>query len=434
MKRLIEKKLRKWKNSPRRKPLIVRGARQVGKTYSLQKFGRDHFLGLVTVDLEKKREWHQIFSGNLDVKRIISELELAVNAQIKPGRTLLFLDEIQSCPRALMALRYFYEDCPELHIVAAGSLLEFAFNEISFPVGRVQFLNMFPLTFVEYLWAIGREKAAEIILNKQERVADSTHALLLKELKTYFFVGGMPESVAAYIAADSILECFSVHSELCDSLRQDFPKYAPRVDPYCLDSVFRRTAQNVGTQIRYSRMAEGYANSTIKRSFDLLLKARVIKKVMAANPAGIPLGASASPKKFKALLLDIGLWQYLCGLKPELEYRKQDLLAIHQGAMAEQFVGQELLAAQETDLYYWARHERGSTAEVDFLITVKNEILPVEVKSGAAGRLRSMHMLLKSYPHCRKGLIFSTAPYSELPEQKLVFLPLYYAFGAGSGS
>jgi hypothetical protein len=430
MKRLIESKLLDWKNSKRRKPLIVRGARQVGKTYSIDKFGREFFDNLVSIDLEKNRDWHAIFSGNLNPERIISELEIFLNIKIIPGKTLLFFDEIQSCPRAIMALRYFYEDFPELHVIAAGSLLEFAMKDISFPVGRVQYLEMYPLNFAEYLLAVGRDEATDVIMAKPRNISDSIHKLLLDELKKYCFIGGMPESVQVYVDSKSLQDSFSVHRELCDSFHHDFSKYAPRADTYCLDAVFTGIARNIGQQIIYTHLAEGYTHPTIKKAFNTLCMARVANKVQAANPSGLPLGATASSRRFKALMVDIGIWQHMCGINIETEYVKTDLLSIYQGAMAEQFVGQEMMISQNSDLYYWARQAKSSTAEVDYLAVIDGNIIPIEVKSGTAGRLRSLHLLLKSYSNCPFGLVFSSAPYSELPEQKLKFLPLYYAYTA----
>ena len=180
------------------------------------------------VDLEKNRDWHTIFSGNLDARKILAELEIFLNAKVTPGSTLLFLDEIQSCPRAIMSLRYFYEQMPELHVIAAGSLLDFVMFEIPFPVGRVQFLDMFPLNFAEYLMAIGRDEAAKIIMSEPQSVSPPIHKLLLDELKIYCFIGGMPESVKTYSGSRSLKESFLVHRELCSSFRHDFSKYAPR--------------------------------------------------------------------------------------------------------------------------------------------------------------------------------------------------------------
>jgi predicted AAA+ superfamily ATPase len=434
MKRLIDLKLSEWKESGRRKPLIVRGARQVGKTYSVQQFGQAHFDQLAAVDLERNRNLHTVFSGDLDPKRMLAELEIFLDVKITPGKTLLFLDEIQSCPSALMALRYFHEEYPNLHVVAAGSLLEFAMSDISFPVGRIQFLDMHPMTFVEYLWAIGKEQAAEVVLSRPAPVPESTHDLLLDHLRDYSFIGGMPESVKTYSETGSFKEAFAVHSELVESFRQDFSKYSPRVDSQCLNGVLAGVARNVGNQVIYSRLTDGFSHHTIKRAFDVLCMARVITRVPSASPSGLPLGATASAKKIKALMLDIGLWQRLAGVSVDAEYSRSDLLDIHRGALAEQFVGQEMLVSLNTDLHYWARRAKGSTAEVDYLVVVDGAIVPVEVKSGASGRLRSMHLLLKEHPMIPRGIVFSSRMYSELPEQRLQFIPLYHAYSATGGT
>ncbi|MHC4796863.1 MAG: ATP-binding protein [Planctomycetota bacterium] len=433
MKRYLIEKLRAWKNQKRRKPLIVRGARQVGKTWSVIDFGGNHFDGAVhVVDLEKRRDWHRIFEGDLTAKQVLSELEILLNARIVPGKDLLFLDEIQSCHRAIMALRYFYEDCPELHVIAAGSLLEFAMQDISFPVGRVQFLNMFPMSFPEFLLAIGKDLAVEVVLSKPTNQPESVNNMILDELRRYLFVGGMPECVLAYADSGTIREALEVQGALANAYRQDFSKYAPYSDKRCLNAVFSLVSRSVGRQIKYSRLAEGFTTHTIKKAFDLLCLAQVVRKVPAASPSGLPLGASASARKFKALMVDVGLMQHLCGIPIDVEYVRTDLLDIQEGALAEQFVGQELVAAGQEELHYWARQAKSSSAEVDFLTVVEGRIHPIEVKNKAAGRLRSMHMLLEKYPQCPWGYVFSCAGYSELPEQKLKFLPLYYAHWTGS--
>lgn len=433
MRRFVTDKLAAWKNQKRRKPLVVRGARQVGKTWVIANFGKSHFEGQVhVVDLEKRPDWHRIFEGDLVAGRILSELEILLNARINPGKDLLFFDEIQSCHRAIMALRYFYEECPELHVVAAGSLLEFAMEDISFPVGRVQFMNVGPMNFAEFLLGTGKDRAAEIVLAEPAEQPAAVHDMLLDELRRYLFVGGMPECVSAYAAEGRLRDAFDVQAELANAYRQDFSKYAPYADKRCLNAVISSVSRSVGRQIKYMHLAEGYAHPTNKKAFDLLCLAQVIRKVPAASPAGLPLGASASARKFKALMVDVGLMQHLCGMPVDIEYARTDLLDIHEGAMAEQFVGQELVAAGQEELYYWARQAKSSSAEVDYLIGAGGHIYPVEVKSGPAGRLRSLHMLLENYPDCPQGYVLSSAPFAELPDQKLVFLPLYYAYAAGS--
>jgi uncharacterized protein len=430
MLRFIDNDLRHWQESTRRKPLILRGARQVGKTWSLKEFGKSRFESLALVDLERNQSLRKLFDGDLKVTRICSDLEVLLQQKITPGKTLLFFDEIQVCPRAITALRYFYEEMPELHVVAAGSLLEFALEESSFPVGRVQFLNLYPLCFAEYLEAIGNPPAATAVLGNPSEISPTVHDLLREELKRYFFIGGMPAAVKAYLENNSLRDAFEVQQEIAESYRMDFAKYTPRIDRFCLDSVFTSLSQHIGKQIKYARLGEGYSNPTLKKAFDALCLAQVARRIPSADPSALPLGATASAKSFKALMLDIGLMRYLSGMPNDIEYAKSDLLAIYQGAMAEQFVGQEMLVAQHGGLYYWERQAKSSSAEVDYLAVLNGKIYPVEVKSGATGSLRSLHLFLASYPECGIALVFSDRPYTDLPEQKIIFLPLYSAFAA----
>ncbi len=433
MLRFIDNDLRRWQKSTRRKPLILRGARQVGKTWSIKEFGKSRFESLALVDLERNHSLRKLFDGDLKVTRICSDLEVLLQQKITPGKTLLFFDKIQACPRAITALRYFYEEMPELHVVAAGSLLEFALEENSFPVGRVQFLNLYPLCFAEYLEAIGNGAAAKAVLGNAAEISPAVHELLREELKRYFFIGGMPAAVKAYLENNSLRDAFEVQQEIAESYRMDFAKYTPRVDRFCLDSVFTSLSQHIGQQIKYARLGEGYSNPTLKKSFDALCLAQVARRIPSVDPSGLSLGATASAKVFKALMLDIGLMRYLSGMPNDIEYAKSDLLAIYRGAMAEQFVGQEMLAAQQGTLYYWERAAKNSSAEVDYLAVLNGKIHPVEVKSGATGSLRSLHLFLATYPECGKALVFSDRPYADLPEQKITFLPLYSAFAATKG-
>ncbi len=430
MLRFIDNDLRRWQESSRRKPLILRGARQVGKTWSLKEFGKKRFESVTLVDLERNQPLRKLFEGDLKVTRICSDLEVILQQKITPGKTLLFFDEIQACPRAITALRYFYEEMPDLHVVAAGSLLEFALEESSFPVGRVQFLNLYPLCFAEYLEAIGNGAAATAVLGNPAEISPAVHELLREELKRYFFIGGMPAAVKAYLENQSLRDAFEVQQEIAESYRMDFAKYTPRVDRFCLDSVFTSLSQHIGQQIKYARLGEGYSNPTLKKAFDALCLAQVARRIPSVDPSGLPLGATASAKSFKALMLDIGLMRYLSGMPNDIEYAKSDLLAIYRGAMAEQFIGQEMLVSQKGGLYYWDRQAKSSSAEVDYLAVLNGKIHPVEVKSGATGSLRSLHLFLASYPECGKALVFSDRPYADLPEQKITFLPLYSAFAA----
>jgi predicted AAA+ superfamily ATPase len=434
MRRFIDKELIKWKEGKRRKPLILRGARQVGKTWSLKAFGKSQFENLALVDLERNTALQRVFDGDLSARRICADLELFLGQKIIPGKTLIFIDEIQAAPRAISALRYFYEELPELHVVAAGSLLEFALKEASFPVGRIQFLTLHPLCFAEYLEATGKQEAMAAILWEAAAISLPVHDMLCEELKRYFFIGGMPACVNAYLDSGSFTDAFEVQGEIIDSYRMDFVKYTPQVDRFCLDAVFSSIAQQVGGQIKYARLGEGYSNPTLKKAFDLLCLSNIVRKVSSADPSGLPLGATASAKIFKALMLDIGLMRYLSGMPADREYAKTDLLAIYRGAMAEQFVGQEMAVSQNSALYYWNRQAKSSSAEVDYLAVLDGKIHPIEVKSGASGSLKSLHLFISIYPNCGRAMVFSARPYAELPEQKISFLPLYSAYCATGGT
>lgn len=430
MQRLAEKQIAGWKDSPRRKPLIIRGARQVGKTWLVENVLAKQFKSFVKIDLEKRRDLHPLFAENLEPRFILNHLELTTG-RIIAGQTLLFFDEIQACPRALMALRYFHEEMPDLHVIAAGSLLEFAFGEISIPVGRVQYLHMHPMTFYEYLLAMSKEQMAEYTLNQPDDVAGSIQEIILKELRTYFFVGGMPECVKTYRDSGSMVETFQVQSEILDSYRDDFSKYTPHINTICLDAVFLSVAKSIGEQLKYTRLNDGYSSQMNRKAFDLLAKAKVIHKIPACDPSGLPLDATANPKKFKASLLDIGLMQRLCQVPVELELQQENLLAMYRGKLSEQFVAQELLAWHSSDLFYWARETRGSSAEVDFLVVRQGEIYPVEVKSGASGSLRSLHLMLEKYQNCPQGVVLYSGTSKKVSDQKLHFLPLYCASTIG---
>ena len=234
----------------------------------------------------------------------------------------------------------------------------------------------------------------------------------------------MPEAVKAYRDTHSKLESFDVQSQILESYREDFSKYKPQVKAACLDAVFTNAAKSVGEQIKYTRLYDGASGVTNHKAFDLLVKARVLHKISSCDPSGLPLGGS-SGKRFKACMLDIGLLQRLCGMDVQAELAQDNLLAMYRGKLAEQFVAQEMLAWHSRDLYYWARNAKSSNAEVDYLAVQKGKIYPVEVKSGPSGKLKSLHMMLKAYPNSEQGWVLQSGPYRELPEQKLVFWPLY---------
>lgn len=434
MDRMIDQELRQWAINKRRKPLLLRGARQVGKTYAIEVLAKTQFNNeLVKIDFEKMPLLAKIFAQDLDVKRIVPELELALGRPIVPGRTLLFFDEIQQCPNALMSLRYFYEDLPELHVVAAGSLLEFILSEISFPVGRVQFLNMYPMGFIEYLWAIGRNDFAQLLSEKPKVLSETIHTLIRQELYRYFIIGGMPEAIQVYVDTNSIRESQLVHHELINAFRNDFGKYAVRANHFCLNEVLCSAAKEVGKQIKYAHLAQDFSGPTIKNAINLLSMAQLITIIPACHPPTLPLAAAVHAKTFKVACLDIGLMQALSGLPLTIQDLDKDLLTIYRGSLAEQFIAQELRFTQdEGNLYFWQRFEKSSSAEVDYLVVKDSAVVPIEVKSGSSGRLRSLHLLMKEFPQLSYAYVFLDAPFQKPRDEKLSYFPLYYVQGAMS--
>lgn len=428
MKRLFTKKLEEWKSSTLRQPLIVRGMRQTGKTWGIEAFAKAVFPGgLVKIDFEIDMSFKNIFEHDLRPDRILSDLELRFGRKIVPGRDILFFDEIQACPRALESLRYFYEQMPRLHVIAAGSLLDFALKDISFPVGRVQFMDVYPLTFLEYLEAIGNEPMAEIIRHGPGPVPPASHESILAELRRFWLIGGMPACVAAWISTRKMLDVRERQDALAASFRQDFSKYPRQIDRRCLESVWNAVAHDIGRQIVYTRLDPDFSGMTNKKAAMMLADARLARSVRAASADGVPLGAT-STTRMKFILGDLALMQAECGMRAEDEWRKDDLLAIYRGAVAEQFVGQELAARLGgNEPHWWKRDERGSTSEVDYLIDDGKGVQPIEVKSGPAGSLRSLHQMLKDHPNCLDPIVLSTAPFGTIPEQRLRFIPIYYA-------
>ncbi|NOY51476.1 MAG: ATP-binding protein [Chlorobi bacterium] len=426
MERNIRNELQAWKQSPYRKPLIIRGARQVGKTYSILEFGNSYEGKVHQINFEKNPQFKNIFEEDLDANRIRLELETILNTDIVENVDLLFFDEIQSCPKAIMSLRYFYEQIPEIHIVAAGSLLEFALNSISFPVGRVQFMELHPMSFSEYLRALSKHKIAEIINSEPKKVSQIVHQTIINELFNYFFIGGMPEAVKYFRDYGKLSGVRDIHESLIATYIQDFSKYSPTVDIDCLINVLISTAKSVGTQIKYSKLSVGFSNPTIKKAFNALNRARLISKVKSSSVSGLPLEAGVNSKKFKSLFLDIGLMSHLNGMLNKYVDLKHNINSIFKGALAEQFVGQEMLSNKQKQLYYWARETKSSTAEIDYLLEKKGKIIPVEVKSGSSGSLKSLHFLLETFPQIEESYIFSIAEYGKHNRTKLHFIPIYY--------
>jgi len=378
--------------------MIVRGARQVGKTYLVETFGKSHFPSFLTVNLEKKEELHPLFT-RMEAWHIVQELSLYFNQPIVPGQTLLFLDEIQACPKAIACLRYFHEEMPDLHVIAAGSLLDFSLREFkhSVPVGRIEYLHMNPMTFQEFLRAIGEETLASHLdgFHIGDDLGTAVSLKLRDLLRVYFFVGGMPSAVAAYAQRHDLLEVQRILSSITTTLQDDFAKYGTRVQQRNMRQVLRYVPKNIGRKVRYVNISRETRSEELRTALDLLELSRIVTLVRHTSANGIPLGAEASESHFKPLLVDIGICNNLCGLNlPDAA----DLLTVQEGGLAEQFVGQELRsigpAFEERPLFYWHREEKNANAEVDYLWAHEGHIIPIEVRAGTSGSLKSLQVFL----------------------------------------
>lgn len=402
MERFIDKELIAWKENPRRVPLLVRGGRQVGKSFSIERFGRSHFENLITINFEKERKFCSLFDDSLKPETVLKNLQTLVQAPIKAGKTLLFFDEIQACPRAVMALRYFKEEMPELHVIGAGSLLEFTLKgeSFSFPVGRVEFRYMFPLSFKEFLLAVGDSMLVRELeqASLESPLSAVIHSYALTQVRTYFQVGGMPQAVLAFLQTHSPIEWKKAQQMILDTYQSDFGKYGSAAQQKYLQICFEKAPELVGNHFRYTKISPEFQSRDLKMALDLLEQAGLIRYVQAASASGLPLQAGVNDKKFKLIFLDIGLLQEFLHTDPE-QLRKTDLVQINSGALAEQFVGQELMAYGEpyrkTKLFFWEREKLGSEAQVDYLIQHKSSIIPLEVKAGKGGRIRSMRQFME---------------------------------------
>ena len=429
MKRAIDKAFLEWKQDPQRKTLLLRGARQVGKTYSLRELGKtfNHF---VEINFEENPEIHSFFEKALNPKEIIEKLAIYFGTAIVPGDSLLFFDEIQACPEALKSLRFFYEKIPELHVAAAGSLLELAMDAIpSFGVGRIESLFMYPLTFAEFMAATGNQKMNDLIAEAgPERPLDRViHEKILAKLKIFQIIGGMPAVVKDYLETTDFNRCQKQLDSLVTSWIDDFAKYKKRSPLLRLQEVFKSIVFQMGCKFKYSTIAAGRTEA-YKDALELLIKAGLAYKVHHTSARGLPLGAQINDKKFKVLILDSGIYQRILGLNLS-EYIATDLQQlINKGHLAELFSGLELIKSGSPyswpELYYWHREEKSSNAEVDFVVQGKNGVVPLEVKSGTKGQMQSLHIFLKER-NLAKGVRISAENFSRC--DKITNIPLYAA-------
>jgi len=401
MKRRIDGYLQEWRRAPRRRSLLVRGARQVGKTYSVRELGKT-FEHYIEVNFEETPSVGTIFNQSLSPKPIVEWLTAYAATPIVPGETLLFFDEVQACSKALSSLRFFHEKMPELHVVAAGSLLEFALAQIpSQGVGRIESLFMYPMTFSEFAEAQDLGGLLEFVdrAGPDAPLDPAFHGRLLDRMRMYQLTGGLPAVVQTYLDTGDLNACMDVLDDLITTFEDDFNKYRARVPASRLTEVFRSIPHQTGGKFTYAGVDSAAQGREIKVALELLIKAGLVHKVTHTAARGLPLGADAKPRRFKALLFDVGIYQRLLGLDVPAHVVADDMEFVNKGHLAELVAGLELLAhakpRRRPALHYWHREKRGSSAEVDYVIRQGDQVVPVEVKAGSAGRMRSMHMFLE---------------------------------------
>ena len=401
MKRLVENYLFQWLSSSQRKPLILRGARQVGKTWIVRKLAQESKRELIELNFEQNPTLIDFFHDN-NPNTALMFLKSYFKKEFIPNQSLLFLDEIQAAPQLLAKLRWFAEEMPELPVIAAGSLLDFCLNEYeySMPVGRVTYAYLEPLSFEEFLLANGYQQLNDFLTqwHINEVIPEPIHETLTNLLREYFFVGGMPEAVSSWIDKRSLLDINKIHQDLLTSFRNDFAKYAKHVAHHRLDEVIQSIPNQLGEKFQYRRVNPDISSTQIKQALEQLCTARLCQKVQDTPASGLPLGANTNAKTFKVILLDIGLVSSLLGLKFHENIMEKTNRLINEGGLAEQFIGQTLKTLTpfyiDPHLYYWVREEKTSSAELDYLITFNEKIIPIEVKSGSSGKLKSLHLFM----------------------------------------
>ena len=404
-KRNIDDKLLEWKESPRRKPLLIRGARQVGKSTAVRHLGKG-FKYFVEVNLESQPSIRQLFTKDIDVHRTCEAISATLGIPVVAGKTLLFIDEIQVSQEAIMSLRYFKEDYPELHVIAAGSLLEFTLEELpSFGVGRIRSLYMYPFSFDEFLLAQGLDTTVDFKhkATSLSPLPEAVHNKLVEQLKTFYLVGGMPAAITEWVESKSYIECTRVHNDILDTYQDDFSKYKSRVSPALLRQVLRSVALQAGCKFVFRQVADDIHSSVIKEALHLLTLAGLIKPVSHSDGNGVPLGAEENCNYTKYLFLDLGLMQTMLGTPAANVLLSSDVDFVNKGAASEMFAGLELVknhdCFQKAEMYYWQNLSRGTNAEIDYLVVKDGIVVPIEVKASTRGSMQSLWLFMR-----KKGL------------------------------
>ena len=406
--RLIDPFLEEWKNNPGHKPLLLRGARQVGKSSAVRHLALK-FENFVEINFEKNPVYKDIFKKDLDPERIVREISLLSDKKIENKKTLLFLDEIQESPEAIMSLRFFKEDLPDLHVVAAGSLLEFALENIStYGVGRIHSMFMYPMTFDEFLLANSMTKLIEERnrANVSQPLPDYLHNKIVDLFRTYLLTGGLPEVVDNWIKYHDYIKCQQIQDDLIISYETDFAKYKKRIDPILLQNILMSVTLQLSHKFGFSKVKGDYTSTKVKEGIDLLKKAGLVSLVYKTSANGLPLASESSVNEFKVMYFDPGLALRI--LNMSMGYNSRDIVEgillssvtdlVNKGAMTEMVAGLEMMRYKSPnirhDSFYWERDVRNSSAEVDYIEAFNGKVLPIEVKAGVQGGMKSLWMFM----------------------------------------
>ncbi|MEA1969036.1 MAG: ATP-binding protein [Thermodesulfobacteriota bacterium] len=395
--------LKSWYSREQRKPLLIRGARQVGKTTLVRMFSEMEHIQLVEINCEKPWQFMPLIE-KLDPGTVIQAIEFEFNISINPGNSLIFFDEVQNTPSILKLLRYFYEEFPEYKVITTGSLLEFVLDEpqFSIPVGRLELMYLGPLSFEEFLRAAGEQPALTFVQSFEmgSDIEQHIHAKLTQLLRKYVSIGGMPEVVNAYVQNSRMIELERIKSSIIDTFKLDFHKYLKNnIKPQLLSIIFDSLPTQIGGKLKYSNIDKSYKSNDIGKSLHQLCLAKIVSKAFNSGCNGVPIGAEKKVRFFKCFMLDIGLIHTQLKLNPFEIDETEELNFINKGAMAEQLIAQQIIVQHqyfmEPELYYWAREKKAASAEVDFVIANnKRQIIPVEVKAGSTGSLRSLQIMI----------------------------------------
>lgn len=424
MYRIAMEKLLKWKESKHRKPLIIEGARQVGKTWLMKEFGRQAYEDTVYINFDSNSRMAELFASDLDTERLIMGLEMYAGHKINPDNSLLIFDEVQEVPRALTSLKYFCENAPQYHIVCAGSLLGIALHQgTSFPVGKVDFLKLYPLSFKEFLMADGKERFAELLDKQNFQMITSFKQTYIDALKQYCFVGGMPEAMQSFVENKDFNEVREIQNRILEAYVQDFSKHAPNEIVPRIRMLWKSIPSQLAKENKkfiYGLVREGARAKDYEIALMWLSDCGLVHKIGRVNKAGIPLRAYEDLKAFKLFIVDVGLLGCMAGLQPSTLLDGNALFVEFKGALTEQYVCQQLKTVENLDVYYYTNGR--SSCEIDFIVDTGEQIIPVEVKAEVNLRAKS----LKSYHEKFKPKISvraSMADYKE--EERLTNLPLY---------